>query len=128
MNDSARVLLDIAVLADVDGEKVRARKLREVSEWITKLEERLEIYSAPNDKGETVYLGVGNVDGIGCRDETIKFLDSRVKSLSEGECRFHCRVRADMWKTGVVYGRDHLQLTPEEAYKEWRKTHDENGF
>lgn len=42
MSDEARVLLDMATLADVEGEKVRARKLREASDYIVNLEKCVE--------------------------------------------------------------------------------------
>lgn len=106
----ARVLEDMATLADVAGEEVRARKLREASVWIRKLEERLEIYSAPNEQGERLYLGIGSTDGIGCREETIRMLQQSVESLRNGECRRHCRVRAEMWKIGFVWGVKYVNL------------------
>lgn len=89
MSNEARVLLDIATLAEVDGEEVCASKLRQGATYII-------------------------------------FLEDRVRSLEEGECRYHCRVRADMWKAGFVEGEGNLDFeenpmrTPDEAYELWR--------
>lgn len=131
MNFNGKVLLDIATLADAQGEKVRARKLREAYDHIFNLEKRLEIYSAPNAQGERLYLGIGSTDGIGCRDETISLLDYKVTSLEDGECRRHCRVRAEMWKTGFTWGVKYINLLhgitlpgqfgdADKQYKIWR--------
>ena len=73
MSDEARVLLDIATLADADGEPVRSRKLRESATFI----EGLEVQ--------------------------IMTLERRIVNLEEGECRFHCRMRKDMWKAGYLW-------------------------
>lgn len=61
----------------------------------------------------------------------IKRLNDRIKSLEEGECRFHCRVRADMWKAGFAWEQEHWpglhRATPEqitEQYDLWRNQHD----
>ncbi len=74
MSDESRVLLDMATLAEVDGEKVRARKLREAYDYLFNLERK-------------------------------------VTSLEDGECRRHCRVRAEMWKTGFIWGVRHINLS-----------------
>ncbi len=71
---NGKVLLDMATLADVDGEKIRARKLREAYDHIVHLEKKVE-------------------------------------SLENGECRRHCRVRAEMWKTGFMWGVRYLNLS-----------------
>lgn len=42
MSDESRVLLDMATLADVEGEKVRARKLREAYDHIVHLGKKVE--------------------------------------------------------------------------------------
>lgn len=68
------------------------------------------------------------------RDE-VNHLRKRVTSLEGGECRFHCCVRADMWKTGFVWGVKHVNLEhgitkpghlkdADEAYYTWRHQHD----
>ena len=132
MSDKSRVLLDIAMLAEVDGEKVRARKLREAYDYTFNLEKRLEVYSAPNAHGETLYLGIGSTDGIGCRDETIKLLDARIETLESGGCRYHCRVRSEMWMEGFDWGVRHINLShgitkpqhfgdADKQYKVWRE-------
>lgn len=46
------------------------------------LEKRLEVY-ATNDDGTKTYLGIGECDGIGCRDETIRLQDERIRKLQE---------------------------------------------
>ena len=96
MSDEARVLLDMATLADADGETVRARKLRESATFI----EGLEVQ--------------------------IMTLESRVVSLEEGECRFHCRMRKDMWKAGLAWGFVwDGEGTHDEQYIKWRTQHDD---
>lgn len=92
---------------------------------IKKLEDRLEVYSTPDAHGKRIYLDIGNCDGIGCRDETIKLLDKRIESLEEGECRFHCRMRKDMWVSGLVVGFTwDGEGTYEEQYIKWRTEHE----
>ena len=95
MSDIAKTLINMATLADVNGEKVRARKLREAAvviedldvslmksqRRVRTLEDRLEVYSTPDAQGKRLYLDIGDCDGIGCRDETIKLLDKRIESL-----------------------------------------------
>ncbi len=44
---------------------------------IAALEARLEVYDASGKH----YLGVGDTDGIGCRNETIKLQDERIAAL-----------------------------------------------
>lgn len=83
MEYASRTILDIATLSEIDNCTAAARKLREIAAWIDELEKRLEIRSAPNAKGETIYLGIGGKDGIGCRDETIKMLDNRWEQYEE---------------------------------------------
>lgn len=100
MSDEARVLLDMATLADAYGETIRARKLRESATFI----EGLEVQ--------------------------IMTLERRVVSLEEGECRFHCRMRKDMWKAGYLWRTtqvdkslvDDRHLTAQ--YNNWRTQHD----
>ena len=142
MSDEARVLLDMATLAEIDGEPVRARKLRESATFmeglevqimtlerrVVSLEDRLEVYSAPDARGKRIYLDIGDCDGIGCRDETIKLLDKRIESLEEGECRFHCRMRKDMWKSGFRWCMKHFNwadgIDVDNQYTKWRTQHD----
>ncbi len=95
MSDTAKTLLDMATLADVDGEKVRALKLREAAVFIEDL------------------------------DVQIIKLERRVVNLEEGECRFHCRMRKDMWLAGMEVGfLWDGEGTYEEQYKKWREQHD----
>jgi len=90
MSDESRVLLDMATLAEVEGEGVRARKLRDCA-------------------------------------KTIEDLELEILSLENGSCRFHCRVRADMWKAGFGLGMraayDNANTDPDKAYITWRKHH-----
>ena len=57
----------------------------------------------------------------------IQRLNERIKSLEDGACRFHCRMRKDMWKAGykdAIANQDIGGDIPEdadEAYNEWRK-------
>ena len=129
MKDIVRVLGDIATLSYVDGRKVTAVKLHEAADYIARLEERLEVYTAPNEKtGEVLYLGIGHVDGIGCRDETIKMLDENNNALKDGSCRFNCRNRKDTWISGFRgcmkyfnWGKDKMSDDDlEKQYKIWR--------
>ena len=83
MEYASTILRDMVTLAEVSDAPVHARKMKEIAEWIDVLEERLEIRSAPNADGETLYLGIGSCDGIGCRDETIKMLDELRKQNGE---------------------------------------------
>lgn len=55
-------------------------------------------------------------------------LNRRIKELEEGECRFHCRMRKDMWKAGGRYVWEHWNklgrpagVHLDQMYKEWRK-------
>ena len=52
--------------------------VRVAEERIAALEERLELW-AEDGEGNKVKLEIGDSDGIGCRDETIKLLDEKVK-------------------------------------------------
>lgn len=61
----------------------------------------------------------------------IERLKLRIKSLEAGECRFHCRVRADMWKAGFNWEQTMWpglhRATPEqvdEEYNKWRNQHE----
>ena len=61
----------------------------------------------------------------------IKRLNDRIKSLEEGECRFHCRMRKDMWKAGghYIFMNWHKLGAPtdghlDQLYTEWRKEND----
>lgn len=49
---------------------------------IDELEARLELEGTAGD-GSKVKIDIGDCDGIGCRDETIKLLDARVEKLSK---------------------------------------------
>ena len=58
----------------------------------------------------------------------IKRLEERIASLEEGECRFHCRMRKDMWKAGGVFVFEnwHKCARPadkhlEVLYRQWRR-------
>lgn len=58
----------------------------------------------------------------------IQRLNDRIKSLEEGECRFHCRMRKDMWKAGFKWAWDGADVTdlkfdadPDVEYTNWRK-------
>ena len=53
---------------------------------IKKLEDRLEVYSIPDKNGKRMFLDIGSCDGIGCRNETIKILDKRIKELEDEIC------------------------------------------
>ena len=101
MSDTARTLLDMATLADADGETVRARKLRETVEFIEDL------------------------------DVQVMKLERRVVSLEEGGCRFDCRIRKeDLWKSGYLWRvgeidksvvvDSHLKI----QYTKWRTQYD----
>lgn len=57
-------------------------------ERIATLESRLELVSE-NEEGNVMRVDVGDNDGIGCRDETIRLLDARIKKL-------------ESWKIGWV--------------------------
>ena len=98
MSDEARVLLDMATLAEIDGEPVRSRKLRESATFI----EGLEVQ--------------------------IMTLERRIVNLEEGECRFHCRMRKDMWKAGFRWCMKHFNwadgIDVDKQYIKWRTQHD----
>lgn len=58
------------------------------------------------------------------KDE-IQRLNERIKSLEEGECRFHCRLRKDMWKAGFDWGFARPGVgDPDEEYTKWREQHE----
>lgn len=77
-------------------------------------------------------------DEIGFGDDPVAFVcaayvESRreIAALKAGACRFHCRVRADMWKAGFAWEQEHWpglhRATPEqitEQYNLWRNQHD----
>lgn len=48
---------------------------------IKELEDRLELTASTLDGKKTIKLEIGDCDGIGCRDETIKLLKERIKGL-----------------------------------------------
>ncbi len=74
------------------------------------------------------------IETIAGQRREIKILNDRIKSLEEGECRFHCRMRKDMWKEGytwraaesteIVYLSDAC-LT--DQYNEWREHKNERN-
>jgi hypothetical protein len=58
-------------------------------------------------------------------------LNHRIKSLEEGACRFHCRMRKDMWCAGGKYVYEHwhnlerpMDKDIQNLYNEWRTQHD----
>ncbi len=51
----------------------------------------------------------------------------RIATLESGSCRFHCRVRRDIWKAGLVVGFTwDGEGTHEEQYTKWRNQNDGN--
>lgn len=65
---------------------------------------------------------------VGCGWCEVERLRKRVADLEAGECRLHCRVRADMWKAGGRYVWDHWEKLARPAdchldqmYDQWRK-------
>ena len=48
-----------------------------------------------------------------------------IETLENGACRFHCRVRADMWKAGFNWGFNRPGVgDADEEYNNWRTQHD----
>jgi len=47
---------------------------------VTELEERLELWATTGD-GKRIKTDIGDCDGIGCRNETIKLQDERIEKL-----------------------------------------------
>ena len=61
----------------------------------------------------------------------IQRLEKKIEALEAGACRFHCRVRAAMWKAGFRWEQEHWpglhRATMEqidEQYDLWRNQHD----
>ena len=71
-------------------------------ERIATLESRLELVSE-NEEGNVMRVDVGDNDGIGCRDETIRLLDARIKKL-------------ESWKIGWVKCSERLPTKKEGEY------------
>jgi hypothetical protein len=57
-----------------------AVRLAQLEKEVAALEDRLEVY-ATNDDGTKTYLGIGDCDGIGCRNETIKLQEKNCETL-----------------------------------------------
>jgi len=77
------------------------------------------------DHREFFRKGIETITG---QRREIKILNDRIKSLEEGECRFHCRMRKDMWKAGGVFVFEnwHKCARPadkhlEVLYRQWRR-------
>lgn len=71
--------------------------VKDVRAWIAELEQRLEVWSAPDPvTGERTWLGIGDCDGIACRDETIKQQEARIAKLAQRICRKHIAMTMQM--------------------------------
>ena len=61
--------------------------------------------------------------------EYTKQLETRVKELEQGECRFHCRTAKQNWIAGWMWGYEFAFSTSvsrrndlaKEAYDEWKR-------
>lgn len=92
-------------------------------------DKEVQLGECENCEGVTVKV----IDKMSTRElrSEVRELRHRVNSLEEGECRFHCRMRKDMWKAGGAFVFEHrgaVQPTDqhlEEMYKQWRK-HERN--
>lgn len=97
MKTAIKTLGDMATLAGIEEEPARARKLKQIADYINELEERLELYAVPMTKGigdQELYLSIGHMDGIGCRDETIKLLDEKSGAMQLAAGRYQFRAEA----------------------------------
>lgn len=71
LNDIKKTVVDIVVARkiEIDFTAAQAR--------ILALEERLELWLVDDDGNKVMKTGIGDLDGIDCRNETIKQLDKR---------------------------------------------------
>jgi hypothetical protein len=81
-----------------------------------------------HDREDWVKFFRNGIETIEGQRYEIKKLNERIEALEEGECRFHCRMRADMWKAGFKWAWDGANVTdpkfdadPNQEYKEWSK-------
>ena len=79
------------------------------------------------DHREFFRKGIETITG---QRREIKILNDRIASLEEGECRFHCRMRKDMWKAGFNWAweadvtDDDFDADADQEYNHWRRQHD----
>jgi len=67
--------------------------VKDVRDWIEELEQRLEVWSAPHpNTGKRTWLGIGDCDGIACRDETIEQQKILIVKLRSRACKKHIAI------------------------------------